>query len=185
MEFYIIAQVIGILGMVMNSVSYQVKKQKNIIIIQFFGSLFFAINMFMIKAYIGAFLNSVGILRAFIYANKKKIQNIKIVNIIFILIYCLSYVLTYVLFDKPITVFNLAVELLPVIAMVSTTISFSMESASSVRKFAFISSPSWLIYNCVNFAIGGILCEAFSIISLVIASIRLDKKDGKNVKKIS
>ena len=124
MEFYIIAQVIGILGMVMNSVSYQVKKQKNIIIIQFFGSLFFAINMFMIKAYIGAFLNSVGILRAFIYANKKKIQNIKIVNIIFILIYCLSYVLTYVLFDKPITVFNLAVELLPVIAMVSTTISF-------------------------------------------------------------
>jgi hypothetical protein len=179
-DIYIVAQIIGILGMAMNIISYQAKKQKNIIIIQFFGSLFFAINMFMIEAYTGAFLNAVGILRALIYANKEKIKYIKIANILFILIYLLSYVFTFVFLNKPVIFLNLIVELLPVIAMISTTISFSMETAGSVRKFAFISSPSWLIYNCVNFAIGGILCEVFSLVSVVIASIRLDKKGGKN-----
>lgn len=180
MNIYIIAQIIGILGMVMNIISYQAKKQKNIIIIQFFGSVFFAINMFMIKAYTGAFLNAVGILRAITYANKDKFKNIKPVNTAFITVYLISYIFTFAVFDKPVTVLNLIIELLPVIAMIATTISFSMKTAGNVRRFAFISSPSWLIYNCVNFALGGILCEVFSIISVIIASIRLDKKGGKN-----
>ena len=84
--FYIVAQAIGILGMAMNIVSYQAKKQKNIILIQFFGCLFFAINMFMLGAYTGAFLNAVGVLRSLTYANKEKIKNLNIFNVIFILI---------------------------------------------------------------------------------------------------
>lgn len=177
---YIIAQIIGILGMTMNIVSYQAKKQRNIILIQFFGCLLFAVNMFMLGAYTGAFLNAVGVLRAVIYSNKEKIKSIKIFNYIFIFIYIISYFLTFTLLNKPFTLLNALIEILPVIAMVATTISFSMKSAGSVRKFAFISSPSWLIYNCFNFAIGGILCEVFSLISVILAMIRLDKGEKVN-----
>lgn len=156
------------------------KKAKNIILIQFFGSLFFAINMFMLGAYTGAFLNAVGVLRSLTYANKEKIKNLNIFNVIFILIYLASYGLTFLVLKKPFTLLNALIEILPVLAMIATTVSFSMKSAGSVRKFAFISSPSWLIYNCVNFAIGGILCEVFSLISVILAMVRLDKKGDKN-----
>ena len=166
--------------MVMNIVSYQAKKQRNIILIQFFGCSLFAVNMFMLGAYTGAFLNAVGVLRAVVYSNKEKIKNIKIFNCIFIFIYIISYLLTFTVFDKPFTTLNALIEILPVIAMVATTISFSMNSARSVRKLAFISSPSWLIYNCVNVAIGGILCEMFSLISVIFAIIRLDKGEKVN-----
>ena len=70
---FVIAQIIGILGMVMNIVSYQAKSKRNIILIQFFGCLLFTINMFMLKAYTGALMNLIGVIRAYTYANKDKI----------------------------------------------------------------------------------------------------------------
>lgn len=180
MNDFIIAQIFGILGMLMNVISYQGKKQKHIFIMQFFGSLLFAINMYMLQAYTGAILNTIGIIRAITYVNKNKIKSIKIVNAIFIVIYLLSYLATFVLFDKAVTLANLLLEILPVVAMIATTISFSLPTSASIRKFAFISSPAWLIYNCFNLAIGGIICEIFSLISIVTAMIRLDmrKDDG-------
>lgn len=176
MKLLIIAQIIGVFGMVMNVVSYQAKTQKNILFIQFFGSLFFAINLFMLQAYTGALLNLVGVFRALIYANKEKIKNLKTVNFVFYAIYILSYILTFALFGKEVSLYNLIVEILPVIAMIAATISFTKKTAASIRKFAFISSPAWLIYNCFNFAIGGILCELFVLTSVIIAIFRLDKK---------
>ncbi len=173
-------QAIGVLGMAMNVISYQAKTQKNILAMQFFGSLFFAINMFLLGAYTGAVLNLVGVVRALIYANKEKIKNIKIVNAIFIIVYLLSYAATFTIFKKPITFYYLAIESLPVFAMIMATISFSKKSAASVRKFAFFCSPAWLIYNCFNIAIGGILCEIFALVSVILAVIRLDKKGDKN-----
>lgn len=174
--FSIVAQIIGILGMTMNIISFQAKEQKRIITIQLFGAMFFAVNMAMLQAYTGAILNLVGIVRAITYMNKDKIKNIKAVNIAFFAVYALSYIATFTVFNKEVSVFNCIIELLPVIGMVATTISFSMQTSASVRKMAFISSPAWLIYNCVNRAVGGALCEIFSLISVITAVIRLDIK---------
>ena len=188
MVYDIITQFFGILGMTMNIVSYQAKRKRNIILIQFFGSLFFTINMFMLNAYTGALLNLIGVIRALIYANKEKIKSIKIknfkidtikiINILFVSLYLTSYVLTFTVFGKTAKVYNLIIEILPVIAMVSTTIAFSSDSAKTVRRIVFISSPSWFIYNCFNFAIGGMLCEAFTLISTIIAIRRFDEKEA-------
>ena len=178
----LIVQAIGILGMVTIVLSYQARKQKNIITIQFFGCLFFAINFFMLDAYTGALLNGIGVIRAVVYLNKNKIKNLKLINYGFIFIYIISYFATFFVFNKPITILGLITEILPVIAMVASTVAFAMNSAKSVRKLAFISSPSWLIYNCVNLAIGAIICEVFTLISVIIAVIRYDIKGGKNKK---
>lgn len=131
---------------------------------------------FLLYAYTGALLNSIGVIRAFTYANKNKIKNLKPINILFIMAYIISYILTFTLFNKTASVFNLIIEILPVIAMVATAISFAKEGAKDIRKFVFISSPSWLIYNCFNLALGGIICEIFTLISTVIGIIRFDKK---------
>lgn len=174
--YFWIAQILGILGMAMNVLSYQWKEKKALITVQLFGSLFFAVNMFMLNAVMGGMLNTIGIVRALIYSNGDKFKDVKKFNIIFFVLYLLSYVAIFTIFNKEATAFNLIVEILPLIAMLATTVSFSMKKASSIRRLTLISSPSWLIYNCLNLSVGGILCEVFSLVSVFIGMLRFDMK---------
>ena len=179
MKSFVIAQVLSILGMIMNAASFQAKKQKSIITVQLFGSLFFAVNMFMLSAVTGGLLNTIGIFRALVYSHKEKFRHLKIWNIFFITLFVLSYFAAFFIAKKEVTLLNLIIEILPVTAMIATTISFSKSEASSVGKLGLISSPSWLVYDLINFSIGGIICEALSLISIVTAIIRLDLKKEK------
>lgn len=177
-----IAQAFGILGMTMNCVSYQAKKQRDIIIFQFFGSVLFAANMFMLGKTMGGLLNVVGIFRALVYMNKDKLKHINLWTVFFFAMYIASYTVTFTVLGTEPSPRNLAVEILPLIGMMATNIGFVMKDAKSVRYSAFVSSPSWLLYNCFGQpTIGGILCECFSIASAITALIRHDlKKDKAN-----
>ena len=178
--YSIIAQTFGIIAMGLIILSFQAKKQRTLILSHFFGCAFFVINFFMIGAITGAFMNIIGVVRAVVYSNKDKFRNMKLSNIIFCTLYIVAYALTFTVFKKEITTFNLIVEILPVTGALATTIAFSMPSAAAVRKAAWINSPAWLIYNSLNFSIGGILCEVFSIISVIIGILRHDvKKNNK------
>ena len=173
---FIIAQIFGIAGMTLNAVSYEGIGQRAIILFQFFGGAFFVVNMFLLNAYMGALLNIIGVVRAAVYANKEKIRNIRLCAGLFIGAFLLSYVAVFTLFGKEFTAVNALVELLPLLAMTAMTVAFSLPSAQTVRGFALFSSPCWLIYNCVNLSVGGILCESFSIVSAVTAMIRNRKR---------
>ena len=100
----------------------------------------------------------------------------------FIILYILSYFSVFLIFKKEPTIFNIFIEVLPIIAMIVMTLAFSKQNATELRHLALISSPLWLIYNCFNLSIGGILCETFSIISVLSAIIRF-KKGIKNNEK--
>ena len=178
--FIIIAQAIGIFGMAMNVISYQAKKQRNIIFCQFFGSVLFAVNMFMLGKNMGGLLNIVGILRGLVYMNKDKVKHLNLWTSLFFALYMASYFATFAFLGQEANTRNLLVELLPLIGMIATNIGFVMKDAKSVRYSAFVSSPSWLLYNFLGEpSIGGILCECFSIISATTALIRHDLKGKK------
>ncbi|MBR4951043.1 MAG: YgjV family protein [Clostridia bacterium] len=179
--YEIIAQSIGIVAMTINIFSFQQKEQRKLIIMQFFGASLFAVNMFMIGAAVGGFLNLIGAFRAIVYANKQKFHTeSKLWFIGFCATYLLSYILTFTVFPKEPTALNLTVEFLPIVGMVASHIGFISPSAKTVRKLGLISSPSWMIYNIVNMAIGGIICEIFCFISIIIGIIRLDiRKEQK------
>lgn len=177
MNFYnATAQAIGIVAMFFNIISYQQRTQKGAITCQLFGGALFAINFFMLGAIIGAIMNFIAIFRAIIFLNKKKLGADKPIWIIgFIIIYILVYIITFTYFNKEVTFVNIVLELLPIIGMTATTISFRLKDAGSVRKYGLISSPSWLIYNIANFAIGAIICEVLSLGSILIGMFRLDR----------
>ncbi len=163
----------------MNIISYQGKKQKSVILMQFFGSLFFSVNMLMLGAIMGFMLNTIGIFRALIYSNKDKFKNIYIINAIFMFMFVLSYIATFTIFKKEPSIFNIVVEFLPLIAMFATTLGFSKKDAKSIRYMALISSPSWLLYDLINISLGGVVCETLSLISVVIGMFRYDIQRGK------
>lgn len=176
MDFYnLIAQGIGILAMGFNILSYQQKTRNRAIAFQLCGGFFFAINFYLLGAIVGSLLNVVAVVRAVVFLNREKLHADRPVWLVgFVAVYALSYLLTFTLFGTEVTAKNLIVELLPVIGMTATTISFRFTDAKAIRKFGLISSPSWLIYNIANFSIGAICCEVLSLGSILIGMLRFD-----------
>lgn len=173
----LIAQIIGLGGMAFNILSYQGKTKHAVILMQLIGTFLFTINFAMLGATIGALMNGIGFVRAIIYINKDRFHTDRIGwTIGFIAVFVLMYPVTFLVFDKEPTAMNLILEALPVIGMCAGTVGYSMKEARHVRRLGLIGSPCWLVYNCFNGAIGGILCEVISLISIIVGMLRYDRK---------
>ncbi len=173
--YEITAQAIGMVAMAMNCLSYQRKTQKEILLFQLVGSMLFAVNFFMLGAYAGGLLNLIGVLRAIVFVGGDRLRAKHPAWLIgFCTAFVLSYGLVFTAFEKEPTALHLIVELLPVIAMILTTVSFRLENAKSTRRFGLGSSPLWLVYNCFSMAIGAIVCESLNLASIVVGMLRYD-----------
>lgn len=177
MTLHLIGQIVGIVAMAFNILSYQQKKQKTVIGFQFFGSVLFALNFLMLGALVGGILNIIGIVRAAVFLNKEKLHADHPLWLWgFIAAYLATYVLTFTVFGTDPSILNLVIEALPVIGMTAITLGFRMTDAKAVRRMGLISSPSWLVYNIANGSIGAICCEVFTLGSILIGMLRLDRK---------
>lgn len=173
----IIAQILGIIGMLMSVLSYQQKGKARILTFQLLGSVLFVANFFLLGAMSGAILNFVAIVRALIFIYEDKVRaDHPAWTIGLTAVYVLSYVSVFTIFGKEPTLVNLIVEVLPVLAMTVTTIAFRYKEDKILRRVAFISSPLWLTYNSIFFSLGGIIGETLNLSSAIIGTIRLDRK---------
>ncbi|MBQ4120119.1 MAG: YgjV family protein [Clostridia bacterium] len=173
----IIAQIIGIIAMMFNILSYQGKKQRTVITLQLFGATLFAINFMLLGATIGGILNILGAVRAIVFIFKDKLKANKISWLIaFTASYITVYILNFTVFGKEATTFNLIIEILPVIGMLALNIGFRLKDSANIRKCGLISSPAWLIYNIAAGSWGAIICETFTLFSIFIGMLRHDKK---------
>ena len=172
----IIAQSIGIVAMILLVSSYQFKGKKSVIALQFFGSVLFAINYFMLGAFIGCLLNFLAAIRAVVYYYKDKFKADKMFWFYgFVATYVLSYVLSFTVFGKEPTALNLIIELLPVIGLTALDVGYRLKNAAGIRKCGLISAPSWLIYNLFSGSWGALVCDAFTIGSIIIGIFRNDR----------
>ena len=185
-DLEIIAQVVGVVGMVLNIVSFVQKRQKTIILWQLCGAVFWTTHYCLLgiaqgTVLVGFILNIVAIIRAIVYSNKEKFHaesNWWIFG--FTLSYIAAYVCAFAVFGKEPTLKNFLLELLPVIGMVSLTVGFKMKKAVHVRALGYINSPAWLTYNIAHLSISGIICEVFTLISMTIGVLKHDIKKKEN-----
>jgi len=179
--FFWIAQIFGILGLLCNTLSYQCRKRTHILLIQSGGSIFFAIHFLMLGAISGALLKIIGFIRASVSAAKDRLRlSSALLNGIFIPLYLLSYVSVFTLFGKEATLPHLLIELLPVVAMILSTVGFSAGNAKAVRVYSSVASPFWLTYNAISLSIGGVCSEILCLTSAIVGFFRHDhKKESK------
>ncbi len=171
------AQILSIFGMAVNILSYQMKKQRDIIFMQFMAALLFSISFFFMGAITGALLNIVSVGRGLVFSNKKFFRADKIGWVFgFIAAYIVMFVLTFTTFGKDPTARNIIIELIPVIGTITFTFGFYLKDAGTVRKLALVNSPCWLVYDIIEFSLGGIICEVISLISIVVGMFRHDRK---------
>ena len=72
MSNVLIAQIVGLFAMAFNVLSYQQKKQRDVIAFQLGGSILFSVNYLMLGAVVGGILNVVAIIRALVFLNREK-----------------------------------------------------------------------------------------------------------------
>lgn len=173
--YYIAVQAIGIIAMTMNVFSYQRKTYTGLMIMQFTGAVLFSVHYILLGAYIGGILNAVAVFRSVVYANREKFHSDnKLWIALFACFSVAAYILNFAVFGKEAIPRNFIVEILPVVGMISLTVGISRGTPKATRKALLVCSPCWLIYNIFNFSVGGIICEAMSIISAIVGMFRYD-----------
>lgn len=169
----IIAQLFGLVGLVIIVSSFQCKKNKNFFLMQGIGSIAFVINFLLINAYAGALFNLTNLIRGFLFSKEDK-KKWKLILLIVLYTVCLGFSLYLIWGDW----FMMLMATLPFMGLVPMTVLMWMTDGKRIRYFqvAFM-SPAWIVHNIFNFSLGGILCESFSMISTIISFIRYGK-DG-------
>lgn len=163
--------------MIFNILSYQQKTSGRAIAFQLLGGFLFSVNFFMLGAIVGGIMNALATFRAIVFLNKKRFHSDHIAWLVgFISAYVICYILTFTAFGEEFSALSAVIELLPIIGMTATTVGFRLQNAKAIRRSGLISSPSWLIYNTINAAVGAIICEVLSLISIVVGVIRYDIK---------
>ena len=177
----IVIQGISIVGMTINVLSYQRKTQRGILSMQLVGGALFCIHYILLGAIVGGLLNAFAVVRAIVYSDRARGRDRRWL-FGFIAAILVIYALNFTALGAKPTLLNLLLELLPVIGMIASSIGMSYGDAAMTRRFSFINSPAWLIYNSIKFSLGGIICEAISLISITVGTIRLDLR-GRGRKK--
>ena len=178
----VVAQIIGIVGVVSNMWSFQQKNKYRVVFFQLLGSSLFILNYALLGAMTGALINILQVATAIIFLFKDKTHAHHFAWI-FILaaFYGLSYASVFLFFGKEPNAKNLIIEFLPVIGgMLGGILSYRTKNAGVIRIFGIIKTPVWLTYNIVAFSIGAILSDLGCLVSMFVGILRLDVKK-KNV----
>ena len=167
----IIAQMLGILGMLAAMISYQCKKNKQYFIFQGLSGAFFSAQFILIGAWAGLIFNAYNIVRAIAYQSKKAKS-----------IYCVVGLEILVVIAAAVSVFAFKeawwLVSFTLIAQVTGTFAMWTRDGKKIRisQMAVV-SPFWLLYDLLIPvpSIGGILCEVFNMASVMISFIRFKK----------
>lgn len=169
----ILAQVFGILGLIVIVSSFQFKENKKFFTLQGIGSLFFFLNFIMIGAVAGALFNLTNLVRGLLFSkDREKVWKLVLIEVLYTGCFVFSLFLTKGNY------FQIFLSSLPYIALVLMTICMWKGNGKNIRisQIAYM-SPAWIVHNIFNFSLGGLICEIINMISSAIALIRY-KKSG-------
>ncbi len=173
--YTLIAQVLGIGGLLFSVFSFQKNTHKGIMAMQMAAGVFFTANLFMLGAYTGALLNAIAVFRAIVLYNREK-EWVKKASHGWLILFCVLFltvgaVSTFLRWEDK---WNGYIALIPAVAMVINTFSFAAKRPMQVRSTILLSSPLWLYYDFINGSVGGYVNETLVILSAVIGLLRYD-----------
>ena len=169
----IIAQVFGILGLIVIVSSFQFKDNKTFFLMQGAGSLFFFINFFMIGAFGGAFFNLTNLIRGLLFMkDREKVWKTILIESLYTGCFLFSIFLTKG------DLVQIILAAFPYVALLFMTVCMKKGNPTHIRvsQIAYM-SPAWIIHNIFNFSLGGLMCEIINIISSAIALVRYKKSE--------
>lgn len=160
----ILAQVLSIVGMAINILSMQCKKTHGVISMMLVGSSFFGISYLLLGSVAGAMMNLFSVFRSLLFLFDKRTRASSQLVILLTVLLAFSAIGLYL--DGPIA-------FLPLLGQFGGTMGMWQRNSAKLRLWLlFGASPFWLLNNILVFSIGGILCELFAIISVLVSIAR-------------
>ena len=183
----IFVQGIGFVAIAMNILSAQFNTHFKVMLFKSLGSFLAAVQYLFLGAFVGMAMDIIGVVRNFVFAyNVKKNKSNKL-WIIFFSIFTAVVGIVMIIFtwqatlkvltrwtNNPTWLFVLAmiVSTLSILAKVISTIGYGAKSAHLIRLINLPTFSMWIIYNFVVFSIAGMISDAMSISSIIVAEIR-------------
>ena len=167
----ITAQIFAFFAFILYTLSFQLKKRKNVLKTQIFANIFYTLEYIMLKAYAGVNNSLFGIARSILFYifDKKKTKCPPYVAAIFLTLIVIFGFISYT------DVFSI----LPVIISILFFMSLYTEDMKLYRKVAVIASILWIIYNIAVNAYVSVFDYTIELISSLIAIYRFDIKKEK------
>ncbi|MBO4939669.1 MAG: YgjV family protein [Clostridia bacterium] len=173
----IIGQVIGIFGVVVLFLAYQMKVKKTLLLLQMIGIALLSIQYFLINALSGAVLNVVCFIRTlFFYFTEEKIKNEKLKTYVFPLFFA-GLICVFGAFS-----WEGWYSILMLVCLAINSFCTGACNPQNFRKSLLFTCTLALAYNVIVFSIGGMLNEIVSMISAAIGIARYKKERMVNSK---
>lgn len=169
----LIIQLLGVIAYIILAFSYFKKKKKDILFIQIFSTIAFAIHYYLLGGITATVCNLISLLIIIIiyFFEKKNSENKKILVLSTIPLLVLSALFTYE------NIFSI----LPIIASSIVLISFIISDENKIRIAGIISALCWIIYAIIYKSYAGIVFELFSAVSTSIAFLKNFNFKKKNI----
>ena len=166
--YYVIAQIVGFLGAAILILSYQCKDSKRLFAMQMSANAVYIVHFFMLGAYSGCVNLLISFLRnLMLFRSDLKWTQAKGWMWFYIGLNILMAGLTW----------KDLFSIFPCVAMITMTIVMWTRDGKKIRLASLlVNSPAWLTYDIYTMSYSGILCELFSMISVLVSIKRFGLK---------
>ena len=169
----IIANIVGVLAVILFVLSYQLKTRKGIVLCNAVSRALYVLQYLLLRAFEGAVLDVLGIVASIFAQNKDKSFIKKYLKIVIISINLLIIAMGILLYEN---IFSL----LPMFGVLLHTGAFWLTNEKHIRRISFLGSPFWLVYNIISGAYGSAAGDMMTMISIALAIYRYDFKKLPN-----
>lgn len=174
----IIAQIISILSCAGIIFSFQMKNNRHLFLTQTIAAAGFGVSYLLLGAIDGFLINLISFSNTFILL--KKSWRKKPIMYIICLCYFVVPIITALCYNGAWTtdvIIKTALSCLIGVMQTPYTLATWKDDGKIIRTVRLLAlTPAWLSYNIAVFNMGGIICESFNVISIIISFIR----HGKN-----
>ena len=162
----LIAQGIGMVGLIFAIISFQNNKRKLILLFLGLGQMCFIVHFALLGVWTASAMNVVGATRTFFFMQRgrKKWMDSDILMYVFVCLFFIAGILSW----------QNWLSILPIMAMAVETIGVWQKNPRKIRLIVTIPRPMWITFNTIHRSYAGVMTEVFVIASLLTAIIRFD-----------
>ena len=168
----IASQIIGIAGVVLYLLSYQLKKRKDIVRVTCISNALYVLQYILLGAFSGAIMDFMSTVSSFLAAKKNspafRVHTKLLVWSNMLLIAVVGVISAFLQHQW--------IELLPVAGTLLQAGSMWCTDEQNIRKLGLLGAPFWLVYNFISQAYGATLGSVIAIASIIVAMVRYRKK---------
>lgn len=168
MTLFWIAQILGMIGTIINICAIQINKKKSILVLFMSANIVFGINFILLGSYSGGiicFIAAIQTVITYLFEKREKVFP-KVLIPIYIIVAIICGLVSY----------QKWIDILPLLCSILYTMTIIQKKEEKVRKITFINVAFWVIYDLIIGAYTAAISDVFFTISSVIAIIRYDRK---------